>query len=175
MGRTVHTSRPKTAGIFSAIYFQLLIKRNKQPTTTDQMSRREAGLRAVGVCSLLLVCACCANPHSPVTSTQSRVVSLSAKDDRRTVWLTVPTRLIITLSYDPSGHRVWQLASGGAGFKELGTPIFHPDSGRNGTEVLSFVLTETRRMTVVLDYAKVGPISSEERTFEVTLRSQRQT
>ena len=103
----------------------------------------------------------------PATGT----VILTASDSKKTIQVHVPTKLTLSLPYDPSSGMVWQLESGGAGFSMPRSPVFHdPGSGATlGTEEFSFVMKGKGTLPVVLDYMKPAPITGTPHQFKVTL------
>ena len=104
-------------------------------------------------------------------STASSRVSLDESDSGRTVDVHVPATITVTLPYVPSAGKVWELESGGAGFSEVGSPLFHAprSAGGTGTEVLSFKMTSRATIPIVIDEALPGPLGAGARRFSVTI------
>ena len=143
-------------------------------------SDKRAAARATVLLLVLLAglaAAACSSAGTPTGAAAKskpaspEAVTLTASDSAKTIRVHVPSKITLTLSYDPSSGMVWQLESGGAGFSMPHAPVFNNGgSGAiSGNEVLTFSMKDKGTLPLVLDYMKPGPISGIPRQFSMTL------
>ena len=121
--------------------------------------------------------ACSHAPRSTVSEPRvtSHRILLTLSDNHRTVDVLWPAMIRVSLPYLKSTGSVWQLASGGAGFSEIGSSTFHSStsSKTNGMQVFHFDVTSKAVLPLVLDYGPPGPLPNNPvKRFQVTIRPQ---
>jgi predicted secreted protein len=148
--------------------------------TRNCKSEKRAAARATVLLLVLLAglaTAACSSEGKPTgaaakpKSSPPEVVTLTASDATKTVEVHVPSKITLTLSYDPSSGMVWQLESGGAGFSMPHAPVFNNggSGATSGSEVLTFSMKGKGTLPLVLDYMKPGPISGTPQQYSLTL------
>jgi len=125
--------------------------------------------------TLLVTVAGCTSSAPPAPKMSERppnTVSISRVDANRTITVSVPARINLTLPYAPASGMIWQLASGGAGFSSTHAPVFHPPSSdrRSGTQVFTFAMQDPGKLPLVVDYTKPGPITGKPKQFTMALQ-----
>ncbi len=134
---------------------------------TGMRSWTRVGIVSVALAALLAACSSSPSSSSSAnqTTTSSQLsghtLSLTSKDNLKTFNVAHPAVVHVSLPYTNSGTSIWQLASGGAGFKQVGPAKFQPSTvaGKQGVQSFTFHISGTHKIPIVLDYGPPGPLN----------------
>jgi hypothetical protein len=144
-------------------------------TVTRSAPFFKVSLLASLIMTTLIVSACSrSSPRNvPRPRTPTHTASLTLADNHKLVDVLSPANITVSLPYTKASGDVWQLASGGAGFSQIGTSTFEtfPSSTATELQVFRFHIASNSVLPIVLDYGPPGPLpNSPTRRFQVTIR-----